>query len=456
MSKIISQNDFDTKQNADSIKNFFDRFHISSILKSSNVRKTKGIAPVHILMYAFALVFKNKSMYMDMLLGSNSADFAKDTYYRFMKSIHINWNRFTSMLAANISRDVIVPATSDDRINALIVDDSMFSRSCSQKVEMLAKIYDHAKKSFLYGFRMLTLGWTDGTTFLPVNQILLSSTSDSQVNGSNPIDRRSNGYKRRQLAIMKGTDAMIELIKEAKNAGLPADYVLFDSWFTSPKTLTAIERLGYDVIAMVKRSSKMTFLYRGENLSLKDIYKKNRKRRGRSKYLLSVVVEAEKDDRRIPIKVVYVRNHSNRKDYLCLVSTDIEMDEEEIIRIYSKRWKIEVFFKVCKSYLKLAKECRSLSYDAITAHTAIVFARYMMLAVENRESEDPRTLGELFTYFIDEIADVTFAQAFRLIMDLFSNMMTERFELSEEEISSMIDSFISALTPSMQRQLRAA
>ena len=289
-------------------------------------------------MYAFALVFKNKSMYMDMLLGSNSADFAKDTYYRFMKSIHINWNRFTSMLAANISMDVIVPATSDDRINALIVDDSMFSRSCSQKVEMLAKIYDHAKKSFLYGFRMLTLGWTDGTTFLPVNQILLSSTSDSQVNGSNPIDRRSNGYKRRKLATMKGTDAMIELIKEAKNAGLPANYVLFDSWFTSPKTLTAIERLGYDVIAMVKRSSKMTFLYRGENLSLKDIYQKNRKRRGRSKYLLSVVVDVEKDGAVIPAKVVYVRNRSNRKDYLCLISTNVNIDEEEIIRIYSKRW----------------------------------------------------------------------------------------------------------------------
>ncbi len=31
---------------------------------------------------------------------------------------------------------------------------------------MLAKIYDHAKKTFLYGFRMLTLGWTDGTTFI--------------------------------------------------------------------------------------------------------------------------------------------------------------------------------------------------------------------------------------------------------------------------------------------------
>ena len=453
---IISQNDFDAKQNADSIRTFFERFHISSILKSSNVRKIKGVAPSHILMYAFSLVFRNRSMYMDMLLGSNSADFAKDTYYRFMKSIHTNWNRFTARLAATIATDVIVPATSDDRVNALIVDDSIFSRTCSKKVEMLAKIFDHAKKSYLYGFRMLTLGWTDGTTFLPVNHVLLSSTSSSQMNSLNPIDRRSNGYKRRQMALMKGTDAMIELIKEAKNAALPADYVLFDSWFTSPKTLIAIEKLGYDVIAMVKRSSKMTFIYRGQALSLKDIYKMNRKRRGRSKYLLSVVVEAEKDGHRIPVKVVYVRNHSNKKDYLCLVSTNISLDEEEIIRIYSKRWKIEVFFKVCKSYLKLAKECRSLSYDAITAHTAVVFARYMMLAVENRESEDPRTLGELFTYYIDEIADITFVKAFQLIMELFSKMMTEKFELNEEEISSMIDSFISALTPSMQRQLRVA
>ena len=46
-------------------------------------------------------------------------------------------------------------------------------------------------------------------------------------------------------------------------------------------------------------------------------------------------------------------------------------------------------------------------------------------------------------------------KAFQLIMEVFSNMMTEKFELSEEEISSMIDDFISALTPSMQRQLRA-
>ncbi len=96
----------------------------------------------------------------------------------------------------------------------------------------------------------------------------------------------------------------------------------------------------------------MTFNCDGSKRSLKEIYRMNKKRRGRSKYLLSVTVEFEKDRQVIPAKVIYVRNRSNRKDYLCLISTNVEIDKEEIIRIYSKRWQIEVFFKVCKSYLK--------------------------------------------------------------------------------------------------------
>lgn len=455
MSMSISQNDLDAKQINDSTANFFKRFRISAILKTVNAKKSKGSRPVDIVKYLFSLAFRNKSMYMDLMLGKTEASFGKDTIYRFMKNISINWLRFTTLLAAKISNEVIVPATSEDRVNAFIVDDSTFSRAHSSKVEMLAKIYDHANKEYLYGFRMLTLGWTDGNTFLPVNHALLSS-NETCVKESAEIDRRSIGYKRRKLALTKGTDAMLELLEEAGKASFAADYVLFDSWFASPKTLTAVKDLGYDTIAMIKRSEKMTFLYNGEKKNIKEIYRMNKKRRGMSKYLLSRIVEIEKDGETIPAKVVYVRNRSNRKDYLCLISTNINISEEEIIRIYSKRWQIEVFFKVCKSYLKLTKECRALSYDAITAHVAVVFTRYMMLAVENRESEDPRTLGGLFVYLSEELADVSFIQAFNRIMRLFSKMMTEKFDLDEDEISKMIDSFISALTPAMQRLLKAA
>ena len=91
-----------------------------------------------------------------------------------------------------------------------------------------------------------------------------------------------------------------------------------------------------------------------------------------------------------------------------LLRTDTTLSEEEIIRIYGKRWKIEVFFKTCKSMLNLISECHSLSYDALTAHVAIVFTRYMLLATEQRKNEDQRTLGELFFFLVDEMADITF------------------------------------------------
>ena len=61
--------------------------------------------------------------------------------------------------------------------NVLIIDDSMFERNRSKKIELLAKVYDHAKHKYRFEFRMLTLGWSDGSTFLPVNSILLSTES---------------------------------------------------------------------------------------------------------------------------------------------------------------------------------------------------------------------------------------------------------------------------------------
>ncbi|MBT9054247.1 transposase, partial [Lactobacillus delbrueckii subsp. bulgaricus] len=48
-------------------------------------------------------------------------------------------------------------------------------------------------------------------------------------------------------------------------------------------------------------------------------------------------------------------------------------------------------------FLKLGTEYHGLSYDALTAHTAFVFLRYMFMSVEKRDDEDDRTIGELFS-----------------------------------------------------------
>lgn len=456
MNKIITQDNQNEKQISASIRKFFTRFHVSSALKAANAYKTKGIPVIEIFQYLFILIFSNRSMYMNLLIGRNTPTFAKDTVYRFMKATHINWIRFTTILSARIIQDEVVPLNNPDRSHVLIVDDSIFERSRSKKVELLAKVYDHSKRSYRFGFRMLTLGWSDGSTFLPVNSVLLSSEKKkNRINEATQMDKRTVGYKRRALSMTKGTEAMLELLKVAKTARIPARYVLFDSWFSSPKSLHAVKEIGYDVIAMIKKTPKMHFQYDGDSIPLTEIYKINKKRRGRSKYLLSVNVDVIKDGKTIPAKVVYVRNKNNRKEYLCLISTDISLSEEEIIRIYGKRWDIEVFFKVCKSYLKLSKECNSLSYDAMTAHTAVVFTRYMMLSIESRESQDTRSLGELFLSLTDEMADITWIQAFQLLLQMFRELLSDTCELSEEKITELMETFLSALPVFLQKRLKA-
>ena len=437
------------------IQKFFRRYQISSILRKCNAYKEQGFSVVALVNYLFCLVFRNRSMFLDMQ-SEKAPEFRKDTVYHLKNSVHINWKRFTTLLASRIIGDTIEPLTSEERKNAFIVDDSIYERKGSTRVELLAKVYDHARHRFTRGFRMLTLGWSDGVTFLPVNSCLLSSENESsRVNGSRNVPPNSNGAKARELAMKKATEVISKLISEAVDAGIRAKYVLFDSWFSSPKVIRSMKKQGLDVVAMVKKSSTIHYRFQGQMLSCKDIFNCCKHRRGRSRYLLSVPVEIRgEDDDAAPIaaKLVFVRNRSNRKDYLVLLSTDTTLTEDEVIQLYGKRWDIEVFFKTCKSVLRLTKECRSLSYDAMCAQTAVVFMRYMFLAVGVREDSDLRSTGPLFCLVADEIADISFTAAFEKLQ-LFLEKLLEGFNAQKEEIHAIVAEFLESLPADMKHFL---
>lgn len=245
---------------------------------------------------------------------------------------------------------------------------------------------------------------------------------------------------------------MLKLLDVATDTGLSADYVLFDCWFANPAQITAIKSRNMDVIAMLKKSSRIKYEYQGEKFIIKEIYARNKKRRGRSKYLLSIDVMVGKENP-IPAKIVCVRNKANRKDWLAFLCTDPDLSEEEIIRIYGKRWQIEVFFKTCKSMLNLIGECHSLSYDALTAHTAIVFTRYMLLALEQRQNEDQRTLGEIFFFLVDEMTDITFCRSLCILMDALMASLQETLKLSDDLLTALTADFESRLPKYLQEAL---
>lgn len=147
--------------------------------------------------------------------------------------------------------------TSENRKDVFIIDDTLFARCGYKCTEMVARVFDHADMRYRKGFRLLTLGWSDGNSFLPINFSLLSSQNErNQLGVMDMKDGRTIAGKRRAMAVRKATDVMLELLREALRAGHQAKYVLFDTWFANPHQIVSIKDMGLDVIAMVKKSSK--------------------------------------------------------------------------------------------------------------------------------------------------------------------------------------------------------
>jgi hypothetical protein len=81
----------------------------------------------------------------------------------------------------------------------------------------------------------------------------------------------------------------------------------------------------------------------------------------------------------------------------------------------------------------------------MVAHTSIVFARYLLLSLESRESIDQRSLGQLFYECCDELEDIKLASALLLLIDLFKTVIQETIVLTEEKFQEIFDKFISSL-----------
>ena len=142
-------------------------------------------------------------------------------------------------------------------------------------------------------------------------------------------------------------------------------------------------------------------------------------------------------------KLVFVRDR-RKKDWLALLSTDTNLADDEIVRIYGKRWDIEVFFKMAKQHLKLAKEIQCRDFDALIAHTSIVFMRYMFLAYQCRMKTDHRTFGELFYACCDEVADISFMQAIYRILTLAVDRLKRLDAFCEKTATAFFDAVMNS------------
>lgn len=80
----------------------------------------------------------------------------------------------------------------------------------------------------------------------------------------------------------------------------------------------------------------------------------------------------------------------------------------------------------------------------------------MMLSLESRESNDERSLGELFLYFSDEMSDITWVQAFQLLLQMFRALLAANLDIADDKIDELVDTFMNSIPAVLKSKLQAA
>ena len=427
------------------IISFVADFQIGTLLNKSGIRKVRGASPLSLFNAIFMLPFTGNNFFRG-IVNNDSLPFKKDAAYELLKNPRHNWRKFMLCLVVKVVSFFSL-LTNEEREKVLIFDDSTYERSRSKVVELLAWIFDHNSGLSLKGFKLLTLGWSDGASFLPLDFILLSSAKAKKrvQDIKKELDKRTVGYKRRIEAITKSTEHLEGMVKRTLALGIEADYILMDSWFCWP---SIIAKLGkhLPVIAMAKDMPKVFYRYQGKSMRLGALYSCLKKRPGKARILASVIVETQHEQR---VKIVFVR-HRHKRDWLAILSTDTKLAAAEIVRVYGKRWDIEVFFKMMKHHLNLEKEVQLRDYDGIIGHTTIVMVRYIFLAIEQRCHDDPRTIGSLFFACSEEIKDLSLLDALQRLLALALDKVRAAGEFAEDVIVAMIDAIMGAAVEFIQ------
>ena len=246
---------------------------ISKLLTKSNIKGKSGKSFYEVFQFLLLLVFQNCNLYHFLNSKKKDTAFSKNTYYRFLNNASFNWVKFISLLATRVTA-YFDRLTRPERVTCLVLDDSVIARERSKKVELLSYVFNHVIGKTVKGFNLLTLGWTDGYSFIPVGfNMMASAKASNRIAPANAsIDKRSNGGKARKNAVLQKPEAAMKLIRNALNAGIKARYVLMDTWFTNEPFIANILAEGLDVIGMLK-DNKQYYIYNGKKYNLKQLGK---------------------------------------------------------------------------------------------------------------------------------------------------------------------------------------
>ncbi len=411
--------------------------NLKTILRKSNFSKKEG-AEVHMVVLHFVyMLVMNKKIFT--FRNQSNDSFKKDVYYRLLANSSYNWRSLLSLSSLKIL-SLLHKIQDSKAIKVFIIDDTVEDKVGKNIEGSCDSIYSNKEKRKVRGLNVVSLNYSDGfSNFMLDFAIAMNKYARVAIDDfTNKVDHRSNAHKRR-LETMKGKSQIaIDMVKRAVESGIYADYLLVDSWYSKPVFLKEMNTLGLKVISRMANNNKI-WNFLGKEKTLEAIYNKFKETKTAKpgKYgkkikftYFSVVVEHKNAGK---LKIVFIKT---KEKLIPIVSTDLEISDEEIIEIYKRRWDIEQGYKELREHFGFGKEENRI-YEALIARITLSMFTYNIVSYINRVSNEPKTIGGLFKDLECELHTLAIAmQTFIAILDEIAKI--EEIVNRNEDLMSII------------------
>ena len=267
-------------------------------------------------------------------------------------------------------------------------------------MECVSAHYDHSLGRTVLGQQVVTLGLAADDGFLPlVSELFISSKKVQGLNHEHR-DGRSVAARRYRCAQHQSKPKMvISMLKKALRMGFKASYLAVDSWYGTKCIINAALELKLTAVLSMKRGKLKYRVRRADGrellLDANELYAKAARRKWRKvanlpwraascAVHLNLETDVRKPERWHRVKLLFVRgldddDRSRSKTNTALFLTaDPQLSAERMLRAYSDRWSMEVYFKEAKQHLGFLSE-QTRSFASFIASIHLCAIRHLLL-----------------------------------------------------------------------------
>ncbi len=391
-------------------------FSFSGLCKSLNPLKVRG--------YSFEAIFSilistayNGTMTVNSMINSIIGKYIearKDVFYRLKNNPSICWRMILWLFAAKFVQSTQSHSEHTGTIKCMIFDDTVITKT-GRYIEKISRVWDHVSGRYLLGFKLLLMGYWDGTSLIPVD---FSLHREKGRNKEKPFGlrkkemrkqykkkRQTNSYsnERAKEADMGKIECALKMFSRALAQGFKVDYLLMDSWFTCEAFIEAVLKVKNQVTHLIGmyKTPKTKFDYENGQYTygqIRNLLGKAKRCRKLGFYYVQAIVGYKGKQ----VKLFFSKQGKNGK-WKVFLTTDINISFIRMIEIYQIRWSIEVLFKEAKQLLGLGN-CQSNDFDAQIADATITMIQHILLTLRFR-FDHYESKGALFKEIKDDIIE---------------------------------------------------